>query len=555
MNTTYSSDVTKLKVGLFTILGFGLVIAFTVMVNDRPYWWRPCQVVRINVEDATGIKSKSPVRSLGIDIGYLRTVNLTETHVSLGICITAPVEVLTSTRAYIRADGFLGDKFVELKPVKYIGVPTVKEPTPSSTGGTGGGSSEPGQVAPDFIPYSPHPEPEPVFPFQKQGRSPFGLLRRSLDLAWSWISPSSAWSKDLEKTAQQVIQEIPEVIPSGQAGQSADDVKVLKPTAPVKRVNTQGSGGQGREIPVKEQGQDIEHVVTKVDELVNEMTGLATNLKDAINPEELKQTMRQLNTTLANASRTLAPEGGLTQTAQRTLAKLEDAIEQLRDLAVRVNKGEGSVGMLLNDPSYADELKLALQNLNKLLNKVNKIQFVVDLGAAILPAYDGGRAWFNLGVWPRPDRYYLLGITLDPRGKITNQSITTTVGTQVQTIQTRIVEQTGMLFTAMLGKVWFNRIDLSVGALYGDGAGSAMFLLGPKDKERFFTFRSDFYIRTSGSSLDSRNTLTVMPIENFYLRAGMESVYRNPIDNRFVYFVGTGLTFTDEDIKLLLALK
>ncbi|MGZ3709512.1 MAG: MlaD family protein, partial [Bdellovibrionota bacterium] len=121
MNTTQASTSTRLKVGLFTFLGLALTGAITVYVNDKPYWWRSCQLVHIKVDDATGLKSKSPVRSLGLEIGYLESVQLSETSVDLGICITAPVEVLPVTKAYIKADGFLGDKFVELKPVKYVG--------------------------------------------------------------------------------------------------------------------------------------------------------------------------------------------------------------------------------------------------------------------------------------------------------------------------------------------------------------------------------------------------------------------------------------------------
>ena len=480
MRTTYISNWTRLKVGLFTLAGLALVILFSVVVNNRPYWWRPCQLVNINVEDATGLKSKSPVRSLGIDIGYLQSVGLRETHVNLGICITAPVEVLTETRAYIRGEGFLGDKFVELKPVKYVG------PIPAQ--------------APDA---------------------------GSKTTSFSIGSGVSSLLKSLSP------------ISSAHAQVAVKKAKVSK----------------NREIPVEQETQDIEHVVNRVDDLVNEVTDLANNLKEAINPDELRKTMRQLNTTLENASRTLAPEGGLTQTAQRTLAKLEDAVEQLRDQAVRINKGEGSLGMLLNDPAYAHELHEAIRNINRLLNRVADVQFIVDMGAVQLPAYNGGRAWFQVGIWPRPERYYLLGIAIDPRGRISNQTITTIAGGQTQTIQTLVVDQTNILLTAMMGKVFFKRFDIAVGALYGDGAGSFGLLLGSSGKEDRLVLRNDLYIRTAGSSLDDRLSLTFQPFPNFFLRAGLESMYRHPINDRIVYYYGVGISFNDEDIKLLFALK
>src|ERR1041385_3309861 len=120
MSTNEAGTVTRIRVGIFTLATLGLIGAITVFVNDKPFWWRPCQLVHINVEDATGLKTKSPVRSLGLQIGYLQSVELSETHVRLGICITAPVAVLDTTRGYIRGEGFLGDNFVELKPVRYL---------------------------------------------------------------------------------------------------------------------------------------------------------------------------------------------------------------------------------------------------------------------------------------------------------------------------------------------------------------------------------------------------------------------------------------------------
>jgi len=121
MNVNDASLSTRFKIGVFTVLGLLLIGAVTVFVNDKPFWWRPCQKVYINIPDATGLKNKSPVRSLGLQIGYLTSVALYKKYVRLGICITAPVKVLKSTRAYIRGEGFLGDKFVELKPVQYVG--------------------------------------------------------------------------------------------------------------------------------------------------------------------------------------------------------------------------------------------------------------------------------------------------------------------------------------------------------------------------------------------------------------------------------------------------
>lgn len=473
MNPTEATRSIRLKVGVFTILGVLLIGAITVWVNDRPYWWRPCQLVRISVEDATGLKKNSPVRSLGLEIGFLDSVDLTETHVSLGICITAPVEVLPTTRAYIRGEGFLGDKFVELKPVRYLG-------------GRGNHSS----IVIERI------------------HAALGLL-----------------------------------LPEASAAEAA----------PARK----SSAGGDREIPVGEGSEDVQKLVNRVDSLVGEITGLTANLKQAINPEELRNTMKQLNKTLENASKTLAPEGGLNQTAQRTLAKLEDAIGQLRDMMTRVNKGEGSIGMLLNDPTYAEEIRQAIRNVNLLLSKVSGYRFIVDIGAEQLftsdssnAPYNGGRGWFQLSIWPDPSRYYRLGITVDPRGREVNTTTETTVGTQTVVTKTRQVEERGLNFTAMIGKVFWQRIDLSVGALHGDGALSSTFNFGPTGSEERIQLTNDLYSgRRKGTSFDDRISIVVRPFLTAYLRAGVESIREH------AWFYGAGIAFSDDDIKMLFALR
>jgi phospholipid/cholesterol/gamma-HCH transport system substrate-binding protein len=478
MNPSHASTSTRMKVGIFTLLGLALIGAITVFVNDKPYWWRPCQLVRINIEDATGLKSKSPVRSLGLEIGYLNSVELSEVHVTLGICITAPVEVLPSTRAYIRGEGFLGDKFVELKPVKYIG------------------------------------------PRTTQRVKEVGIALRALAV-------------------------LAVAVPDAYAAKEEVDV-----------VHSRKRDGAGREIPVGQESQDVQQLVTRVDDLVNEMTNLTTNLKAAINPEELRATMRQLNRTLENASKTLSPEGGLNQTAQRSLAKLEDAIEQFRDLMARVNSGEGSVGMLLNDPVYADEIREAVGNINRLLSKVGGVRFVVDIGGEMIGGYDSGRGWFRLQIYPKADRYYLIGISLDPRGRRTSLTTTTTSGGISTITQSTTLEQTGLLLTGMVGKILYRRIDLAIGALNGDGTFSAALLSGPRGRENMLVLQGDLYSRGSGTGADGRVLATIRPWQGnpnpwstIYVKGGIESF--NRVNGVFPYFYGAGVSFDDEDILLL----
>lgn len=471
--------------GLFTLLGLILIGMISVYVNNKPFWWRPCQFVHIDVEDATGLKPKTPVRSLGLEIGYLKGIELSETHVRLWICVTASVEMLPTTRAYMRAEGFMGDKFVELKPVKYIG--------PSTTGNKPTSRNEKAHTP--FVPYA---------------------MSKITDVLFT-------------------------------NARAADQGNIIDDGSGKERKSS------SREIQVGAQSQDFQQVVTRVDSLIKEVTNLTTDLKQALSPEELHKTMLQINRTLENASKTLSPEGGLNQTAQRTLAKLEDAIEQLRAMMTRVNQGQGSIGMLLNDPSYANEIKETLHSANQLLSKATRIRFVVDVGGEDITTYQGGRGWFKLNIWPKPDRYYLLGMAVDPRGRLTQMVTTTQVAGTSTTINTSQVEETGLLITGMMGKIFFERLDLSIGALNGDGAVGIKLNLGPKSMGIETIQVEDYLYSRSGAGIDNRINLVLRPFLGVYLRAGLESI--NTHNGTLPISYGAGVSFDDEDIKLLFAFK
>jgi phospholipid/cholesterol/gamma-HCH transport system substrate-binding protein len=211
--------------------------------------------------------------------------------------------------------------------------------------------------------------------------------------------------------------------------------------------------------------------------------------------------------------------------------------------------------MLLNDPAYAEEIRQAMKNLNRLLNRVAEVRFLVDVGAALLPNVSGGRAYFQLGIWPRKDRYYLLGVASDTRGRITNTITTTRAGGLTQTVETQVQDQTSILLTAMMGKVFWNRVDLSVGVLYGDGVATLKLNLGPEGSEEMIQIHNDLYLRTNSAGIDDRVYLAVRPHPHVYLMGGVESFKNSSGGFQPSFLYGAGMSFDDEDIKLLFSLR
>lgn len=555
MNPAEASKATTVRVGLFTLFGLALVGAFTVFVNDKPYWWRKCDPVFISVEDATGLKTKSPIRSLGLQVGYLHSVELTETHVRIGVCITAPVEILPDTRAYIRGEGFLGDKFVELKPVRYVGNVKV------------GNHSESPSVAP-----APAPAATPAATSTTSMVEPSGKPAevKHASSARSFIRNEIRNAEDARKN----LEHRPVLIEQDPGPDTSELEKERQPYRidstfyrfterfldfVVPSASADDDVSNAKEVKVGTSNRDMDRLIEQSNKLMLEMTDLTKNLKEGLQPQELRETIQELNKTLKSAGRALSPEGGLNSTARRALEKLETAFDAMKQQMERINRGEGSVGRILNDPVYADEMLKAMKNLNKLLNKAADIQFMVRLGAEQLPAYDGGRGYFQLQIYPNPTRYYLVGITIDPRGRRTVLNTTTTSNGQSTAVSSEQIEEGGLLLTGMLGKIFWNRFDVSAGALHSDGAVSLALHLGPVGYERMLTLRNDVYVRGQGIGLNDRLGVTIQPflhsdmLSSLYVTAGMESFRKYNGKNSMFY--GAGVTFSDDDIKLLFAFK
>jgi len=460
VNPNEASGKIMWRVGLFTLAGILFIGILSIYINNRPYWWRSCELIQVTIEDATGLKKKAPVKSLGMDIGYISDIGLVENGVKVNLCITAPVETTPQTKAYVRGEGFLGDKFLELKPVKYIGTHVME------TGAA--------------------------------------LLKKIF-----WIE--SAYADPAKK---------------------------------------------GKEVGMGEKVVDMQEMMNQLNGVMGEVKGITSSLKDSINPEEIRGTIKQLNKTLEEASKTFSPQGGLTQTAQRTLIKLEDTIEQFRDQLTRINQGQGSLGMILNDPTYAEEIKKAILNVNKLLGRASDIRLAVRLGINELSAYNATRGEFQIAIWPRPGRYYLLGLASDPRGTVTQETITTKVDSSpATTIQTSKISQGGFAITGMIGTIFAHRFDISVGILHGDGAASLGINLGPEGNLEMIQLKNDLYFRAQSvngswsAQADGRSYLIYQPFSIFYLTAGLEGFRK--VNGNMAASYGAGLRFDDEDIKLI----
>jgi hypothetical protein len=150
-------------------------------------------------------------------------------------------------------------------------------------------------------------------------------------------------------------------------------------------------------------------------------------------------------------------------------------------------------------------------------------------------------------------------VAADPRGDVISSTVTTTVGGTSTTVQTTDVSTGRPVLTLMLGKIFFNRLEFAAGLKFGDAAGTIALHLGPRDNEERLKLINDLYSHSDGVQLGSRFhdrvTLQWFPFGSPYLKTvyikGAVETFRTSTGGAFSWSVGGGVSFDDQDVKVL----
>ena len=485
-----------LRIGIFTAVGIFGIVAFSIYVNDHPYWYRKCESVRIHVDDATGLRRKSPVKTLGLEIGYIDSVDLDGDRVMILVCVTGPVRLNSETRAYVRSSGFLGDKFLELKPVDKVGgkPSTSLGDTPSNLQGT-----------PEPETDGPKTDSSAISAPIKIDLSDASLVFRAVDSALGWLLPEA---RAEEKTLS--------------ASREAE----------------------------------LQDTMKKVGKLIDQLTLMVGDLREVTQQKDFKETIVNLNASMKHLQNLLRPDGKVMKNVDAAMESMKNTMANAEAVMNKIKEGEGTIGKFINDPSLYDDIRAAIQGVNLLLGKAGLLRTYVDIGGWKIDAYNGTKGFFRVTIAPNPTRYYLLGITNDPRGRDRKTTTSTSVNGGPQTVVVENKnEEKGLAITAMFGK-HFGPLDLSIGLKedYGTVGVNVWF-----DAAKRYGILSDIYSKgTEKGGVTARIYARATVYSALYVVGGVDQLQTytdSKGQSRKPWFAGIGVYFDDDDLKYLLAFK
>ena len=359
-----------------------------------------------------------------------------------------------------------------------------------------------------------------------------------------------------------------EIRPNGILGDKHVEIVAGDPRDPPLR--------SGEQILVVDDRASVDRLIAEVSKITKSLSEVAENVKSATEGDADKPLGRIINHIetitgdLAELTQNKKREVGeiidnvhdITQTfddfvnddgpdgfkqavngALKSLKRIESSLKNVDEITGKINRGEGTIGKLVNDDTTVEQINTAIDGINNFIDAGSKLQTSIDFHSAYLTSIGQPKSILNLRVQPGLDRYYEVGIVSDPMG-LTDTIVTqsNTNGVQSTTNETKTYENK-VKFNALFAKNFYD-FTVKGGIIESSGgAGLDYYLL----KRRLMLSVEGFGF----SGFDLRASARYTVFSGLYVTAGGENLTSNRGD--MTAFVGAGLLLTNDDLKLFLS--
>ena len=481
---------TELKVGLFVIIAVVVLGYMTFRIGELTFSKAKGYFIYGVFDSVAGLDEKAAVKMAGVSIGSIESITLTDNKAKVGMRIKPDIRIRKGVTAVIKSESLLGEKYLELIPGKEEGFITE------------------GTVISKTI-----------------SVADMDTLINQLSSVAEDIKSISGFFKDTFGTAEtkesindiiRNLRNLTQSLYTITERDSGDIDKIIKNMADLV--------GQIKAISEENRGP-LKNVLANLEQISGELSYIA------------KENRTPIRDTIANLREV---SGDLKENAPRLLNRVNNLVE-------RIDKGEGTVGKLINEKGLYEKLESTLTGLDKYVSATDRFKLNVGFRGEYLLNEDATKGYFSLRLQPKEDKYYLFEIVDDPRGrlKITDTETTTSPGITVKTHEIRRDQK------------------LKASALFARKFGDLVVRGGLMESS--FGIGADYYIK--GESLrtsidawnfngdpDARNphmkfTANYMIFKSLFVNIGVDDFVNAKMSSTFA---GAGLSFDDEDLKYII---
>lgn len=480
---------TELKVGFFAILVIAVLSYMTFKVTGMDWMKKEGYTVYIYFKNVAGLDEKTKVKIAGVNAGVIEKIELEEGRAKLTVRLNRDVALYTDASASIKAAGLLGDKYLEIK--------TGREMPLLTDGETLDNVFEIVDI--DDLARNLTAVSENI-----------NILAQSLNETFGTEESKEAMRESIQNL-RQITANLKDTI-------SVNDKK-LRTTL-----------------------DNINNLASTINELVEtnreSVTDAANNIRDF--SQTLKQDAPLMVENLNKAAQELR---GMVEENRPTIKSATDSIDQI---AKKVERGEGTLGKLIQDESLYDSVQKAASGIERTVSAVERFRTFLTFQADYLMEPADSKGYFSLTLQPKPDKYYILGIVNDPVAKVKTKKVIRETPEGRRVTKTETIEKE-VEFTAQFAKR-FNDLALRIGLTENTfGVGADYFFLA--DRGRITADAWDFSNDEEGAKNPHLKVgLDYYVFKNLFLSAGADNILNSKWRGAYA---GAGVRFEDEDIKYL----
>lgn len=375
---------TDLKVGFFILLSLSALFFMTFKIGGTiPFFGHKGERQFVIIfSRVSGVSEKSNVKMAGVDIGKVRSIELEGRKAKVTIDLDANVNIPVDSVASIRSAGLLGEKFIDISPgetERYV---------------------ENGAVLKNSI------DPTDIDEMMTKLSSALDdikLFTSSLSKSFGSDDDGKGGLKTIIDNLVEMTSKVKMIVADNEESLSAIINNARDATKLLKEILAENRGN------VKEGMANFKNLTGDLSDVVKE------------NRENFRTAMANLRTSSEKLDRVMA-------SAEQVAAKLE--------------KGEGTIGKLIQEEEIYDSLNKTLKGAQETLagaqgfmGRIDDIKIGLGLRSERLFDYNQTKSYFSIRIKPREDKYYLLEISEDVR----RTSLTSTRNTLNSLMYTFIV--------------------------------------------------------------------------------------------------------------------
>ena len=282
-------------------------------------------------------------------------------------------------------------------------------------------------------------------------------------------------------------------------------------------------------------------------------SSIVSDMRGSMN--DLRETSRILRS-IASTENKDRINSVITQFDQ-AMVDVRGSVRNINLIAEKVEKGEGTLGKLVNDDATLLDLQGALKDMRKILSPATRLAIDVDSHGEYRRD-QSSQYWVNIIFRTRPDRYYLLGVSDRTYDTVDRREIEITGEKPGETryIKTER-KQNALRFDLQIAKRWYwfvARAGLfqTTGGLAADTyfwndrirLTGEMFEINTLDK----SIRRNAHFKTWVSALFYNHIYTMIGFDDMSKTDPTTGKARKL--NQSLFF-GSGITFNDEDLRAI----